>query len=371
MEQPYKVWLKVTEDERHSPFIVKGLLDLEREGMITLKIDPMDFHLSSRILTDGASLATHARSYPWCPELCIEESDTGNRKWIAIDLQDWSHIFSRYSLIHCEIIYKRAFDSGSVFINSCRGFSMIKPFGPNQYAEVKDARWNKALKWARILSRASKLVNEPLTALRRLPFKTGARHASTRQGAMREYTRTSLPEFPFVFFQVQYHDWGSSSQTTKLNEYRRELIIELKQSLGHCFVGGMFFACNEVPEGYEHCLTDVNPAKENYGRFAKAASVVVSTNGFGDSIPWKLMEYMEWGCCILSQRSVHAWRTSPKDAFMEFGTAEECVLMAEQLLREPEKIEEMKRLSAVFYSKELSPASAMRAVITDAFSYAL
>ena len=102
-------------------------------------------------------------------------------------------------------------------------------------------------------------------------------------------------------------------------------------------MGGMFFK-GEVDPAFADCLTNVDPNRANYRLFVENAAVVVSTNGFGGSIPWKLTEYMRWGCCIVTERNRHAFRESMMpDTVNEFESHEECVAICLELLGDEKK----------------------------------
>ena len=45
--------------------------------------------------------------------------------------------------------------------------------------------------------------------------------------------------------------------------------------------------------------------RETHLSLMKNASIVISTNGFGNSLPWKLAEYCKLGKCIVSEELTH------------------------------------------------------------------
>ena len=98
----------------------------------------------------------------------------------------------------------------------------------------------------------------------------------------------SAPKTDYIFFQVQYHDWGNDIAES-INRFRASIIRKMKKKFNHQFFGGMWFK-NKVNPDYEDCMTNVDTDFSNYKNFIKNASIVISTNGFGGSIPWKLIE---------------------------------------------------------------------------------
>ena len=57
------------------------------------------------------------------------------------------------------------------------------------------------------------------------------------------------------------------------------------------------------------CIRDsVDTNINTYNSFVKNATILISTNGFGGSVPWKLVEFLKLGSCIVAERNKHLLR---------------------------------------------------------------
>ena len=67
----YEIILYLTEDDRHSPYVVRGLLDLEKDGFITLIFRSMPIIFKNRYHLSNGKFMLQGKGYPWCPEIEI------------------------------------------------------------------------------------------------------------------------------------------------------------------------------------------------------------------------------------------------------------------------------------------------------------
>ena len=61
---------------------------------------------------------------------------------------------------------------------------------------------------------------------------------------------------------------------------------------------------NSIDNKYIDCRSDYLD-NESYLSIVQNAKLVISTNGFGNSLPWKLAEYLKNGKCIISEKLSH------------------------------------------------------------------
>lgn len=361
----YQVNAFLSEDQRHSPYVISGLLALEKSGTIHLKFRSQGLLFRNRWIQEGNKGERDSKGYPWCVELEVIRIADQRKIRIAIDLQDWEEMHSYHALKHCNFIYKRAFplQAEELKIHGKKVF----PFGPNQSARIKDARVLKTWKYATYLKYLSRIMSEPGSSFRKILKATNT--PAPVSSPVSNYSR-SIPEHPYIFFQVQCHTWKNNKLSAGLNEMRAELIRRFRNEFGNAFAGGMFFN-GPIDEDYRDCLTDIDPKPDNYKNFVKSAAVVISTNGFGNSIPWKFMEYLQWGCCIVSEQSKHQMPSSPQEeVFLTFNQVDEAIQLCRMLLESPEKREAMKKAASRFYSEKLEPEAAVLNTINHSLGIA-
>lgn len=368
MNPDYQVDAYLSEDQRHSAYVIDGLLKLEAQGKIVLRIKPLYSGIYNRLILENGKPRKIQRGYPWCPELLITEMKSGRKKRIGIDLQDWSHFFSAHALHTCDIIFKRAYpieEKSKLFdlLNTD-----IRPFGPNYSLNIKDSRMLKIWKRVRLQQLLLKSLANPRKFIRAISDRIKPMPYGRKVISPYRYLKDTPPDYPYIFFQVAYHDWGPNSEAEYLNQQRADLIRALKKEFKEKFVGGMFFK-GEIPERYQDCLTEVNPIPENYRAFVQSAAIVISTNGFGQSIPWKLIEYLQWGCCIVSETNAHSFRDPIREKFyLEFDNPNMAIEQC-QILLENESLRNNFKVKAQRYFKDyIEPSASLYQVIKESFS---
>jgi len=234
----------------------------------------------------------------------------------------------------------------------------IKPFGFTHNIDLSD---DKIL----FISRISKLINKisyafcdpkRVTQYILSKFNWNNQVPDDSRNIFYKNQLTIPPDYPYIFYQVGYHDWPGSNEAKMLNQRRANLIRTLKKEFGKTFIGGMFFK-NVRNEKFPDCKTNVSSDHEIYLSFVKKAAIVISTNGFGKSIPWKLAEYMKYGCCTISEKLEHKLDVPIKKGIHAeiFYSDTECVEICNQLLNNTKTIDIIKKNALQYYNKYIKP----------------
>ena len=358
----------LTEDRRHSSFVVKGLLDLEENGEIILKFKKLPILLHNRCEFSNGKFKFIKKGYPWCIELEIKSLSSNKIVRIGIDLQDWVNQFSYHSIKNCELIFKRATTKKSIGLINNYKKSFVKPFGPNCKATILDKRFLKITRLIFLRNLIIKGLLNPRKVIGKA-MEWMKMKKSLKNNITKIVTLKNPPDMNYIFFQVQYHDWDSPL-SEKINQYRATLIRLLKTEFKDQFCGGMWFE-NQIVPNYKDCLTNIDTDYSNYNRFLKNASIVISTEGFGNSIPWKLVEYMENGRCIVSQQNEHNFRYPiDNDTISNFKTPKECVELCKTLLNDNEKIIKMGDKSFSYYENNIKPRMVMKQILNESMGLA-
>lgn len=371
-EQLYDVTFYVTSDRRHANYTISGLLELEKQEIITLMLKPASYQSKNRIIQNPeGNIERSYRPYPWAPELKIKERKSGKEMRIAIDLQDWDSMFSYHSLKNCDVIFKRAYTAISEKVSEQFDVPIL-PAGFNHSAEVESKAYLVAIKkyrWKHNIRYAIENPKEIIRVLKnKLHFKTT--NAKPDTFSPKNTSVESLrepPSSPYVFFQVEYHDWNTK-ESIKINETRAKIIRSLRHSLGERFIGGMYFK-KEIKTPYDDCITNVPFKREIYLRFVQQAAVVISSNGFGDSIPWKLPEYLQMGKCIIAEPLAHQIPVPFKeDEILFFKNEEHCYELCEKLLLSKELRMAMELKTKQYYEEQILPRASILKMIEQSFT---
>jgi hypothetical protein len=283
----YEVDVRIGRDLRHAPWLLDGLAALEAAGELRLRLHARPPRWRDRVVVEGDGHRRVGRPYPWSLDLDVRDREAGERHRVSVDLQDWREMWSHASLRDSDVVVKRMCTRPEADVVE-RDFGVrVVPAGVTGHGDA--ARW--AGRWpvrvAGMAGRLETVLNEP-TRLRR-----PAEEAPVPPG--RALPPPQAPGEPYVFFQVAHHAWGED-----LNVGRATVIRALRQRLGDRFVGGMTFG-GAPAAGYEDCASGFVPDHDAYLDLVRGAAIVVSTNGFGGSPPWKLAEYLEAGACIVTE----------------------------------------------------------------------
>jgi hypothetical protein len=357
----YQVTFFVTSDKRHSNYVIKGLLELKEQGIIALHFKPAPYMQKNRVnVGEGDSITRSFRPYPWAPELKIEEVETGKEVRIAVDLQDWDTMFSYHSLEHCTVIFKRAFTQYSTKVSELFK-TMILPAGINHSAVIASEEYERAYRKHFRKHRFLYALGNPGELLRYLKAKIAPQKSNAESeepsGDPVVYL-TTPPSTPYVFFQVEFHNWNNK-ESIRINKTRAAIIRTLRKELGDVFVGGMYFK-KRIDPSYADCITNVPFQRDIYLKFVQEASVVICSNGFGDSIPWKLPEYLQLGKCIVAEPLVHAVpRPFTENELLFFKEIGDCAGLCKQLLSNAAQRRQMGENAKVYYDKNIQPANSV------------
>ncbi len=355
----YDVLFFVASGAIHTNYVVNGLLKLEKENLIRLKFKRMPYQSRNRLNIDENGVISRSfRPYSWCPELEIVENTTGKKVRIAIDLQDWDTIFSYHSVKNCDMIFKRAFTEASKRMSEY-GNIPILPAGIDHSAEVDSLKYQNLLRSQIFWDRIFYGLDNPKEILRYLKgwikkkivrFKVPDKEIKNRKVT----SLNDIPARPYVFFQVEYKYWNNA-HSKRLNGGRAKIIRVLREALGERFIGGMYFK-QDAPEEFLDCVTNVPHSREIYLQFVKEATIVVCTNGFGESIPWKLPEYLQMGKCIVAEPLQHVIPvTLSADEVMFFENVEQCPALCEKLLQTDQQRAKMGLRAKQYYEENVRP----------------
>ncbi|MBX2990057.1 MAG: glycosyltransferase family 1 protein [Bacteroidetes bacterium] len=346
---------------------MKGLSDLQREGIVRIKPRIRGLQYRDRVVVDGGILMRLNRPYPWSPICRIKDLESGVVTKIAIDLQDWPNWFSRHALTQADIVFKRSYDKNTAGLIAREFGVKVLPFGMSHSSKLDgNVLSDGQLRILSLLGKLESVLNDPLRLRGRLSTIRFHGHRPMAQINSKSFTdrKPSLPD-RYVFFQVKYYDWNNR-WSTPLNEYRAEIIRSLRQHLGNSFQGGMFFE-GSVPDGYRDCITDLPTSQEHYLNLVQRATVVVSTNGFAQSPPWKLCEYLKMGKCIVSEPMAYELPVSLVDGrdVQYFQTPDDCAAVCQSLLDNPRQTEELGGNARSFYEANIKPRNTILRTISN------
>ncbi|HVY70128.1 MAG TPA: glycosyltransferase [Verrucomicrobiae bacterium] len=366
-----EVTLRATGDDRHQIFLIAGLIALDEAGEIDLRVVSRGPRIHDRVVVTGDTCARIARPYPWSYRLDVRDPRSGRTVRAAVDLQDWKHFFSHGDLSSCEVLFKRSYDLKTAGVVASKYGVKVVPGGMTHSAKIGE-KYAKVLSAARLAGKVEALVTGPkrgIDALGNMLFKRKATAAGPQKKA------TPVAHAPddlgdFAFFQIACHGNGDWKEAEQLNRERADLIRTMRASLGSRFQGGMYFDGPPRPE-FADTLTNLPSTPQEYMRIVNQAAVGISTNGFGESFPWKLCEYLSLGKCIVTQRPAFPLPTpiTPGKEAVFFDTLDDCARLCAQLLADPAARQKMATAAREYYANHVAPISVARRYVTTALEF--
>ena len=348
----YEVDVRIGRDLRHAPWLLDGLARLEAAGELRLKLRPRPPRWRDRVVVEGDGVRRVGRPYPWSVDLDVRDREAGVRRRVSVDLQDWREMWSHASLRDSDVIVKRMCTRNEADVVEREFGVRVVPAGitGRGHAERWSGRWPVRL--AGVAGRVETVVNEPRRARRKAAI------ASVGGPAPPPAPPVAADE-PYVFFQVAHHGWDED-----LDRGRAAVIRALQDRLGHRFVGGMTFSGAPAP-GWEDCASGFVPDHGAYLDLVRGASVVVSTNGFGGSPPWKLAEYLEAGACIVSEPQEVELPVPLEDDrhLVVAATPDEIAGACEHLLADGDRRARLQAGAAEYHAAVVAPEALARRVL--------
>ena len=361
-----RAWL--TSDGRHLPYVIEGLQRLEQAGALRLdlRVRPSRWRDRVRIEPAVAGVTRISRPYPWSLDLDIATDSRSVRA--AVDLQDWSELFSHRSLGRSDIVFKRMFAPDIADLVEEEYGVPVVPAGISHGVDGSALARTMRARVARLAGGLEAVVNRP-ALLRSVPDRLRARRSTTDasrgvgptppgDAASPADADRGIPDGDFAFFQVVEHAWGGpDGPADRLNRDRIELIRTLRRKLGERFVGGMAFR-GSASADLADAATDRSTDRDTYLDLVRHAAVVVAGLGFADSPPWKLAEYLEAGCAIVAEELPVALPAPLGEAVVTYRTHDECATRCAELLDDPERRAAMGRTAAGYYREHVAPDAA-------------
>lgn len=365
------VTLHATGDDRHLPFLLEGLMALETASEIRLRVVPRKPRICDRLVANETEFQRVSRPYPWSYLLDIGYPEGKRTLRVAIDLQDWKQYFSHGDLNSCDLLFKRSYDQTVANLVASRFQTRVLPAGMTHAGDIAGCPHRSALALARIAARVESVVTNPGRVLYWMQKR--CTRTDTRRSASQPQTADTLPVLPrnFIFFQIACHGDGSWREAEELNQRRASLIRAMRSTLPGHFCGGMYFP-QGLRQEFVDCLSNLPSAKNLYVELVKRASVVISTQGFGGSAPWKLCEYLALGKCIVTEHLPFPLPTpfiAGKEV-ISFADNTECAQLAADLLKNPGRRQTMERAARQYYTSHVSPIATARRYIETALATA-
>lgn len=331
-------------DLYHSSYVMTGLFELAADGLIDLK-----FRLPH-------SVFNHHRGR-FTVRLDISDRSGGDVHRICIDLHDLNNYFCHDSLRDCELYLKRSYNRAEIGKLPAEWAVKILPFGPN-FGCLGASEHGLRRRWAgSVLSHLQRTGGWNSLAKKKTLyslFDFGFQSSYKALRPLHEYESSYRNDEvkPRVYFNTRLFP-EESEQVAAMNRQRIELVRRLRAELGERYLGGLITG-EMVPAD---CISDVGNDRKTHVENVKSSLVCLYSNGLGDSVAWKLGEYMASAKCIVGeplQNELAAPLIGGVDIFY-YASTDECVAHCLRLVNDPELSREVRKRIANYYSSYVRP----------------
>jgi len=300
--------------------------------------------------------------------------NTGKLIKIGFDLYDLADQFSLYALKHCDVVFKRNFESRYVTNLPVDYQQKIKALGLTfrvyDVLEVPKKVYVSSLfqnnlghfKWDRsILSRSltiRKKLKEQIKSIK-------------GQRLIENYESYAKGTENSILFQTRVFPNENSKDTQQIHADRYRLIKLLKKEFPNYFKGG-FIASPLAKKKYSDALTNVPSEPQAYLKAVKAAKIVIYTRGLANSPAWKMAEYLSQGKVIIAE-PLTAELPVPLEHGKEvlfFKTDDELVSHINLVLKDEVLQEHLSRNARRYFEQHVHPVKTIERIFSFTLQHA-
>ena len=366
MTSRFAVTVHTPEKLLNFEYVLAGLFELERRGIVALRI-ALDFGMPER----GCNTT----------RCIVEDTVSGNRKVVLFDTRDAAGAYMPKYWEGVDCYFKRSFEK-TVLEREVPAAHRHKFHSMGLCVPVRSRHehdmWRcyaAELGYTWLASRSKRPRSIRRDVIQPLRERIRGIRARARVPYIDQLETPAEPPASeaIVLYQTRvfptYADEHPEFAASKavVNQQRASLVRRLRAELGERFAGGI------VPDEYSNqhfrdVLTGRSTSRRDYLDGMQRARVVVYTEGLVGSAGWKLAEYLAAGRAIVMQRlpcELAEPLVDGRDALM-FDTHDECVAACRGLLDDPARAEALGAAAQQYYRRWLDPAENVLRMLTVA-----
>lgn len=164
---------------------------------------------------------------------------------------------------------------------------------------------------------------------------------------------------PKILFMTRLWDRSQTSEKNLdgINSMRIELVKALRKEYPNNSVSGIYDGLSARKICPELILPSGVTNRSRYLETMKSADICIASTGLHGSIGWKTGEYIAASRAIVSEKMNYEVTGDFEIGrnFLEFGSVDECMSRIDFLVKNPDKIYEMKKNNRRYYQNYLRP----------------
>ena len=305
MKPNYTVIIHTPQELNHSSYVQTGLFELEKLGLINVKVRLVISKNSGRItVAEDGTVTRPKKSHPKTSFYRLIDHTTQKEISFATDLYDHANEFSEVALSTCDFLFKRSYESKYVQAFPSQFQDKIHRLGMTFGTHSDNKRAESTFRWGLFLSNLYGAVKWDRRLFSRLikSYNAQSRHwkfINTTRSISR-FEAYALPTGNTILFQTRCFLHENDDDVREIHKQRYRLIKLLRAQFPDNFMGG-FVSSKMANEKYKDALTDVPSSPDLYLEVMKKAKIVIYTRGLANSPAWKMAEYLSQGKVIIAE----------------------------------------------------------------------
>lgn len=365
----YIVIIHTPQELNHSSYIQTGLFELEKIGLIRVKVQLYLKKNKGALSVDKqGNITTTSRPHPKTSFYTLIDRPSNKKISFATDLYDFAEHFSKAALMNCDYYFKRNFENELVVTAQKDSKAKIQKLGitfgnHSQFKHgspkfllglfVTNLRLNS--KWDRYFIK--RLMKTYKAQQKHWQFINTSRNI----GRFESY---ESPIEESIMFQTRCFLHENDEDVKQIHQQRYHLIKLLRHHFPNKFMGG-FVPSKVANEKYSDTLTNVPSAPEKYLDAMKKAKIVIYTRGLANSPAWKMAEYLSQAKVIIAEpltTELPAPLVEGKE-LLYFNTDDELIKKIEMVLKDQQLAAHLSKNARTYFETQVHPVQNVKRIL--------
>ena len=365
----YIVIIHTPQELNHSSYIQTGLFELEKIGLIRVKVQLYLKKNKGALSVDKqGNITTTSRPHPKTSFYTLIDRSSNKKISFATDLYDFAEHFSKAALMNCDYYFKRNFENELVVTAQKDSKAKIQKLGitfgnHSQFKHgspkfllglfVTNLRLNS--KWDRYFIK--RLMKTYKAQQKHWQFINTSRNI----GRFESY---ESPIEESIMFQTRCFLHENDEDVKQIHQQRYHLIKLLRHHFPNKFMGG-FVPSKVANEKYSDALTNVPSAPEKYLDAMKKAKIVIYTRGLANSPAWKMAEYLSQAKVIIAEpltTELPAPLVEGKE-LLYFNTDDELIKKIEMVLKDQQLAAHLSKNARTYFETHVHPVQNVKRIL--------
>tara|TARA_R110002020_G_scaffold154446_5_gene334190 strand:- start:1338 stop:2474 length:1137 start_codon:yes stop_codon:yes gene_type:complete len=369
MKPACTVIIHTPQELNHSSYIQTGLFELEKIGLIRVKVQLYLKKNKGALSVDKqGNITTTSRPHPKTSFYTLIDRSSNKEISFATDLYDFAEHFSKAALMNCDYYFKRNFENELVVTAQKDSKAKIQKLGitfgnHSQFKHgspkfllglfVTNLRLNS--KWDRYFIK--RLMKTYKAQQKHWQFINTSRNI----GRFESY---ESPLEESIMFQTRCFLHENDEDVKQIHQQRYHLIKLLRHHFPNKFMGG-FVPSKVANEKYSDALTNVPSAPEKYLDAMKKAKIVIYTRGLANSPAWKMAEYLSQAKVIIAEpltTELPAPLVEGKE-LLYFNTDDELIKKIEMVLKDQQLAAHLSKNARTYFETHVHPVQNVKRIL--------